>query len=156
VGERGSGIEEVPSSPPLICPYRSGKRWRNIRTSIREKRKNSVLSRRRNRLFGHHDAWRVIQGSILSRKIDGNRWTIVQGVIHHETGHALHHGAPEFYTFRFSNRLQEAGRFYGLNLSLLQQCVYLLSVAIKDQDVTLWLARMDWVPANWPPWLPPF
>jgi len=41
------------------------------------------------------------------------------------------HGTPEFYTFRYSIKLQEAGRFCGLDLALLQQCVYMLSVTLK-------------------------
>jgi hypothetical protein len=84
----------------------------------------------------------VTQGSIFVKiRLMGIAGTIVQGVIHHEIGHALHHGTPEFYTFRFSIRLQEAGRSQGLDLPLLQQCVYHLSVAIKDQEVILWLAK---------------
>jgi hypothetical protein len=59
--------------------------------------------------------------------------------MHHEISHAIHHGTPEFYTFRYSTKLQGAGRLCGLDLTLLQQCVYMLSVAIKDYDVVTWL-----------------
>jgi hypothetical protein len=108
----------------------------------REKKELGVVTGEETDFLATHDAWRGYPRiHICQERLMGIDGTIVQGVIHHETGHALHHGAPEFYTFRFSNRLQEAGRFYGLDLPLLQQCVYLLSVAIKDQDVTLWLAK---------------
>mgnify|MGYP001819220277 CR=1 FL=1 len=42
--------------------------------------------------------------------------------------------------FRYSTKLQEAGRICGLDLAHLQQCVYMLSVAIKDYDVVTWLS----------------
>jgi hypothetical protein len=68
--------------------------------------------------------------------------SVIQGVIHHEIAHALNHGTLEFYTFTFSKGLQEAARSRGLDMPHLQQCVYFLSVAIKDREVALWLARI--------------
>jgi len=136
-------IEEVPSSPP---PYLSVSIWKTTEKYQdfyqREKKELGVVTGEETDFLATHDAWRGYPRiHICQERLMGIDGTIVQGVIHHETGHALHHGAPEFYTFRFSNRLQETGRSYGLDLPLLQQCVYLLSVAIKDQDVTLWLAK---------------
>lgn len=90
-----------------------------------------------------HEAWRGYPRiHVCQERLRGIPGTVVQGIVHHEISHALHHGTPEFYTFRFSTRLQETGRSYGLDLSLLQQCVYLLSVAIKDQEVVQWLAEI--------------
>ncbi len=68
--------------------------------------------------------------------------SVIQGVIHHEIAHALNHGTLEFYTFTFSKGLQEAARSNGMDMPLLQQCVYFLSVAIKDREVVQWLARI--------------
>ena len=136
-------IEEVPFSPP---PYLSVSIWRTMEKYQdfyqREKNELGVVTGEERDFLAMHDAWRGYPRiHICQERLIGIDGTIVQGVIHHETGHALHHGAPEFYTFRFSNRIQETGHSYGLDLPLLQQCVYLLSVAIKDQDVTLWLAK---------------
>jgi hypothetical protein len=135
-------IEEGPCSPP----YLSLSIWKTMEKYQdfyqREKRELGVITGEETDFLATHDAWRGYPRiHICQERLMGIDGTIVQGVIHHETAHALHHGTPEFYTFRFSNRLQEAGRFYGLHLLLLQQCVYLLSVAIKDQDVMLWLAK---------------
>jgi hypothetical protein len=89
-----------------------------------------------------HDAWRGYpRVHICQERLKAVPNTIVQGVIHHEISHALHHGTPKFYTFRFSRGFQEVGRSRGLDLPLLQQFVYLLSVAIKDRDVVQWLAE---------------
>jgi len=135
-------IEEVPSPPP----YLSVSIWKTMEKYQdfyqREKKELGVVTGEETNFLATHDAWRGYPRiHICQERLMGIDETIVQGVIHHETGHALHHGAQEFYTFRFSNRLQEASRFHGLNLPLLQQCVYLLSLAIKDQDVILWLAK---------------
>jgi len=135
-------IEEVPSSPPYLSVliWKTTEKYHDFYQ--REKKELGVVTGEETDFLATHDAWRGYPRiHICQERLIGIDGTIVQGVIHHETGHALHHGAPEFYTFRFSNRLQEAGRFCGLDLPLLQQCVYLLSVAIKDQDVTLWLAK---------------
>jgi hypothetical protein len=48
----------------------------------------------------------------------------------------------EFYTFKFTDRLQEAARLNGFDLHLLQQCVYFLSIAIKDWEVIQWLTKI--------------
>jgi hypothetical protein len=144
-------IEKVPFSPP---PYLSVSIWKTTEKYQdfyqREKKELGVVTGEETDFLATHDAWRGYPRiHICQERLMGIDGTIVQGVIHHETGHALHHGAPEFYTFRFSNRLQEAGRFYGLHLPFLQQCVYLLSVAIKDQDVTLWLAKNGLGSSQW-------
>ncbi len=54
----------------------------------------------------------------------------------------------EFYTFKFTNRLQEAARFNGFDLHLLQQCVYFLSIAIKDWEVIQWLTKIGLGPCQ--------
>ncbi len=109
----------------------------------REKEALGVVTGEEMDFLATHDAWRGYPRiHICQERLRGTPSTIVQGVIHHEISHALHHGTPEFYTFRFSNRLQDAGRPHGLDLPLLQQCIYLLSVAIKDRDVVRWLAEV--------------
>ena len=109
----------------------------------REKEALGVVTGEEMDFLATHDAWRGYPRiHICQERLRGTPSTIVQGVIHHEIAHALHHGTPEFYTFRFSNRLQDAGRPHGLDLPLLQQCIYLLSVAIKDRDVVRWLAEV--------------
>ena len=88
-----------------------------------------------------HDAWRGYPRILICQeRLQGISDAVVRGVVHHEITHAVLHGTPEFYTFRFSNKLQEAARIAGLDENLLQQCVYLLSVAIKDFEVVQWLA----------------
>ena len=89
-----------------------------------------------------HEAWRGYPRIHISHeRIQGISNSVIQGVLHHEIGHTLLHGSPEFYRFRFTDRLQEAGLDKGIDLPLLQQCVYFVSIAIKDLDVIKWLAE---------------
>lgn len=90
-----------------------------------------------------HEAWRGNPRiHICQERVKDVPDSVLQGVLHHEITHALHHGKPEFYTFRYSAKLQEAGQFCGLDIALLQQCVYMLSVALKDYDVVTWLTNI--------------
>jgi hypothetical protein len=90
-----------------------------------------------------HDAWRGYPRiHICQERLTGIPSSVIQGVVHHEIAHALNHGTLEFYTFTFSKGLQEAARFHGLEMSHLQQCVYFLSVAVKDREVVQWLAQI--------------
>jgi hypothetical protein len=89
-----------------------------------------------------HEAWRGYPRiHICQERLQGISDAVLRGVIHHEITHAVLHGTPEFYTFRFSKGLQQAAGSSGLDGSLLQQCVYLLSVAMKDFEVVQWLAE---------------
>lgn len=131
------------SQPPYLCI----KIWKTVEELQafyrREKEALGVVTGEETDFFAVHDAWRGYPRiHICQEKLKGISGAIVQGVIHHEISHALHHGTPEFYTFRFSSRLQEVGCSCGLDLPLLQQCVYLLSVAIKDREVVQWLAKI--------------
>jgi hypothetical protein len=90
-----------------------------------------------------HDAWRGYPRiHICQERLTGISNSVIQGVMHHEIAHALNHGALEFYTFTFTKRLQEAARSHGMDMPLLQQCVYFLSVAIKDREVVQWLVQI--------------
>jgi len=108
-----------------------------------EKEALGVVTGEETEFLATHDAWRGYPRiHVCQERLKGIPVATVQGVIHHEASHALHHGTPEFYTFRFSSSLQEAGRSYGLDLPLLQQCVYFFSVAIKDREVVQWLGEI--------------
>jgi len=109
----------------------------------KEKEALGVVTGEETDFLATHEAWRGYPRiHVCQERLRELSASIVQGVIHHEIGHALHHGSPEFYTFRFSSLLQEVGGSYGLDLPLLQQCVYLLSVAVKDREVVQWLAKI--------------
>ena len=106
-----------------------------------EKKELNVVAGEETDFLATHEAWRGFPRiHVCEEKVKEVAPAVLRGVLHHEIGHALHHGSPEFYTFRFSSRLRDAGTACGLELPLLQQCVYFLSVAVKDYDVVKWLA----------------
>jgi hypothetical protein len=132
-----------PLSPPAYLCITIWKTMEELQDFCRrEKETFGVITGEETEFLATHDAWRGYPRiHICQERLRGIPGAILQGVIHHEMSHALHHGTQEFYTFRFSRRLQEAGRSCGLDLPLLQQFVYFLSVAIKDWEVVQWLAE---------------
>jgi hypothetical protein len=103
---------------------------------LREKAEVGVVTGDESNFLATHEAWRGYPRIHLSlEKIRGFPEEIIQGVVQHEIGHALLHGRLEFYQFLFSEHLQETAQSRGLDLPLLQQLVYLLSVALKDEEV---------------------
>ena len=136
-------MAEFPSPPPLLCitVWKAMEEFQAF--CQREKKELGIVTGEETDFLATHDAWRGYPRiHVCEERLTGIPSVIIQGVIHHEIGHALHHGTLEFYTFRFSSRLQEAGLSCGFDLSLLQQSVYLLSVAIKDREVIQWLAKI--------------
>jgi len=108
-----------------------------------EKQELGIVTGEETNFLATHEAWRGDPRiHICQERVKDIPDVVIQSVLHHEIGHALLHGTPEFYTFRYSTKLQEAGRICGLDLALLQQCVYMLSVAIKDYDVVTWLSDL--------------
>jgi hypothetical protein len=108
---------------------------------LREKKELGFVSGEDAEFLATHEAWRGYPRiHICQERVKHVPDAVLQGVLHHEISHAVLHGTPEFYTFRYSNRLQTAGRILGLDLAFLQECVYLLSIAVKDCDVVTYLA----------------
>jgi hypothetical protein len=106
----------------------------------KEKQELGIVTEGDTDFLATHEAWRGDPRiHICQERVKNVPDVVIRSVLHHEISHALLHGAPEFYTFRYSTKLQDAGRICGLDLALLQQCVYLLSIAIKDDDVVRWL-----------------
>ena len=106
----------------------------------REKAELGVVTGGESDFLATHEAWRGFPRIHISlEKIQGISEEIVRGVVQHEIAHALLHGKPEFYQFRYTGQLMEAGRSAGLDFPMIQQWVYLLSIAIKDEEVVRWL-----------------
>jgi hypothetical protein len=105
-----------------------------------EKQELGIVTGEETDFLATHEAWRGDPRiHICQERVKDLPDGVLQSVLHHEISHALLHGTPEFYTFRYSTKLQQTGRLCGLDLALLQQCVYMLSVALKDYDVVTWL-----------------
>ena len=130
-----------PSAAPRFIYIKVWKRMDELQSFYqKEKQELGIVTGEDTDFLASHEAWRGDPRiHICQERVKNVPDVVIRSVLHHEISHALLHGAPEFYTFRYSTKLQEAGRICGLDLALLQQCVYLLSIAIKDYDVVTWL-----------------
>ena len=133
---------------PRICRYLMV--WKTMDAfqsfSRSEKEALGVVTENETEFLATHDAWRGYPRiHICQERLMGIPISVIQGGIHHEISHALNHGTLEFYT---SKGLQDAARSRGMDMSLLQQCVYFLSIAIKDQEVVQWLAQIGLGPSQ--------
>ena len=133
-----------PSSTP---PYLRLTIWKNLKDVqdfyYQEKEELGIVTGEESDFLATHEAWRGYPRiHICHERVKGVQDAVIEGVLHHEIGHALFHGSMEFYTFKFTDRLQEAARLNGFDLHLLQQCVYFLSIAIKDWEVIQWLTKI--------------
>lgn len=133
-----------PSSAP---PYLRITIWENIEDLQdfyhQEKEELGIVTSEESDFLATHEAWRGYPSiHICHERVKGFQDPLIEGVLHHEIGHALFHGSMEFYTFKFTNRLQEVARLHGFDLHHLQQCVYFLSIAMKDREVIQWLTEI--------------
>jgi hypothetical protein len=131
-------LEKIgPSAAPPFIYVNIWRRMDELQSFYqKEKQELGIVTGEDTDFLATHEAWRGDPRiHICQERVKNVPDVVLQSVLHHEISHALLHGAPEFYTFRYSTKLQEAGRICGLDLALLQQCVYLLSIAIKDYDV---------------------
>jgi len=123
------------TAPALISIYLWEKERDFQEFDAREKAELGVVSGGDSDFLATHEAWRGYPRIHLAlAKIQGIPGEVVRGVVQHEIAHALLHGRPEVYQFRFADRLMEAGRSAGLDFPMIQQWVYLLSLAIKDEE----------------------
>ncbi len=139
-----------PSSTP---PYLRLTIWKNIKALQefydQEKEDLGIVTGEESDFLATHEAWRGYPRiHICHERVKGVQDAVIEAVLHHEIGHALFHGSMEFYTFKFTDRLQEAARFNGFDLHHLQQCVYFLSIAIKDWEVIQWLTKIGLGPCQ--------
>jgi hypothetical protein len=136
------GKTEPGMAPDRISVYLWEKEKDFQEFDAQEKAELGVVTGDESNFLATHEAWRGYPRIHISlEKIRGVPEEVIRGVVQHEIGHALLHGKPEFYQFLFSELLQEAARSAGLDLPQLQQLVYLLSVALKDEEVVRLLSE---------------
>ena len=109
----------------------------------KEKEALGIFSEGEAEFVAIHEAWRGYPRiHICAERIKNLPEAVVLGAVQHELAHTVLHGRSEFYTFRFSRQLISASEALGFDMHLLQQCVYLLSIALKDGEVVSRLAKM--------------
>ena len=93
-----------------------------------------------------HDAWRGTSriGVCMSRMRELPR-LIQIGILRHEVSHSVLHGALEYYVFPISAPLIEAAKRLGFSKEYSFSLLYLISIAVKDFEVTRLLSERGYV-----------
>lgn len=93
-----------------------------------------------------HEAWRGTPriGVCMSR-MKGLPPLIQTGTLRHEVGHSVLHGSMEYYVFPISASLIQAAERLGLTKEYSFNLLYLISIAVKDFEVTRLLSGKGYV-----------
>jgi hypothetical protein len=87
--------------------------------------------------YARHDAWTGIPRiSISVERIRPLPELTQAGILRHEVGHSILHGSPEYYIFPIPHLLSEASERFDLPIQYLNDLLYLISIAVKDFEVT--------------------
>jgi len=87
--------------------------------------------------YAMHDAWRGIPRiSISLERIQSLPELTRAGILRHEVGHSILHGSPQYYIFPIPHLLLETSERFDLPIQYLNDLLYLISIAVKDIEVT--------------------
>jgi len=87
--------------------------------------------------YAIHDAWRgVPRISISIERLQPLPELIRAGILRHEAGHSVLHGSLQYYIFPMPHSLSEASETFDLSTQYLNDLLYLISIAVKDFEVT--------------------
>jgi len=113
----------------------------------KERRKVGVASAPFDELFfAMHDAWRGIPRITLClEKMDRLPKLVKMGGIHHEVGHSILHGNLRYYVLSFPPALLEIVDRFNLSFEYMTNLLYLISIAVKDYEVTRLLHERGYV-----------
>lgn len=96
--------------------------------------------------FAMHDAWRGTSriGVVLDR-MEKLPKLIQVGALRHEVGHSVLHGSFEYYAFSLNKALISASKQFKLSKGHLVNLLYLISIAVKDYEVSRLLLKKGFV-----------
>jgi len=96
--------------------------------------------------FAMHDAWRGIPRITLCiEKMKKLPKLVKMGGIHHEVGHSVLHGGLRYYLLSFPPELLKIADRFNLSFEYMTNLLYLISIAVKDYEVTRLLHQRGYV-----------
>jgi hypothetical protein len=114
---------------------------------VAERRRAGVMSSDFDDAFiATHDAWTGIPR--ISVSLDRRKAlarSVWEGAIRHEAGHSILHGSLEYYVFPMPRALLDVAHEFQALTSHLTDILYLLSVAVKDMEVTQLLVSHGYI-----------
>jgi hypothetical protein len=92
--------------------------------------------------FARHDAWRGMPRVAVCLEMIRKVPKLIQiDSLRHEVGHSILHGSIEYYIFPITRALSEASRKFNLSKQYSFNLMYLISIAVKDFEVTKLLLK---------------
>jgi len=93
-----------------------------------------------------HDAWHGYPRIVIcyERLAKLNKLARL-GAVRHEAAHCVLHGSLEYYIFTIPEDCRNVAMIKGIDLAVLQQALYFLSVAVKDFEATRFLVRHEYI-----------
>ncbi len=96
--------------------------------------------------FAMHDAWRGIPRVTLCLERMKKLPRLVKiGGIRHEVGHSILHGSLRYYLLSFPPALLKIASRFNLSFDYTTNLLYLISLAVKDYEVTRLLHKQGYV-----------
>lgn len=93
-----------------------------------------------------HDAWRGYPRIIVCfEKLAKLNRLAGLGAVRHEAAHSVLHGSLEYYIFRIPEDCRHTAMIKGIDLAVLEQALYYVSVAVKDFEATRFLVQHDYI-----------
>jgi hypothetical protein len=93
-----------------------------------------------------HEAWKGIPRIAVCLESMAKMPKIVQiGALRHEVGHSILHGSIEYYIFPATKKLLDLSRKFNLSKEYLFNLIYLISIAVKDFEVTKLLLKNGYI-----------
>lgn len=93
-----------------------------------------------------HDAWRGEPRLLVClERLAQFTEEAAQGAIRHEAAHSVLHGHPRYYMFRIAQDCRAQANQLGMEMPLLQQLLFLVSVAVKDFEASRLLASRGYI-----------
>jgi hypothetical protein len=93
-----------------------------------------------------HDAWRgTSRIGVCMNRMKELPPLVQIGTLRHEVGHSVLHGSLEYYLFPISAPLIEAAKRLALSKEYSFTLLYLISIAVKDFEVTRLLSKKGYV-----------
>jgi hypothetical protein len=128
-----------------IMLFENDSLWRGYASF--ERRKAGVSSAEFDDAFiAAHEAWTGIPRISISLKRKQDLAPLVwEGALRHEAGHSILHGSLEYYALPMPIALQRAGENFTRLVPHLRDILYLLSLAIKDMEVTRLLTSNGYI-----------
>jgi len=113
----------------------------------REKQASQVSSETvSEQFFAVHDAWRgTPRIGICLERMRHLPQLVEMSVLQHEVGHSVLHGSIEHYVFSVTPPLLEASKRLGLTREYSLSILYMVSIAVKDFEVTRLLMEKKYV-----------